>query len=52
MGSEEEEFGILVAESDGASSKERKNVCNGEDSVLVLLILSSSPPFRLILDWI
>ena len=33
MGSEEEEFGILVAQSDGAGSKERKNARNGEDSV-------------------
>ena len=33
MGSEEEEFGILVAQSDGAGGKGRKNARNGEDSV-------------------
>ena len=33
MRSEEEEFGVLVVESDGAGSKEREDACNGEDCV-------------------
>jgi len=31
--SKEEEFGVLVVESDRAGGKERENSCNGEDCV-------------------
>ena len=31
--SKEKEFGVLVVESDGASSKERENSRNGEDGI-------------------
>ena len=33
MRSKEKEFGVLVVESDGASSKERENSRNGEDGI-------------------
>ena len=33
MRSKEEEFGVLVVESDGAGSKEREDACNSEDGV-------------------
>ena len=33
MRSKEEEFGVLVVESDGAGGKEREDACNGEDRV-------------------
>ena len=33
MRSKEEEFGVLVVESDGAGSKEREDARNGEDGV-------------------
>ena len=33
MRSKEKEFGVLVVESDGASSKEREDSRNGEDGI-------------------
>ena len=33
MRSKEEEFGVLIVESDRAGGKERKDACNSEDCV-------------------